>query len=83
MQFRGVKTFHLVQFILCDVCVSNPTRRLYNREIGGLIKGAVATGCKNLTLIMMSGETGDINIDGLTVHCVLATQWLLGSYKDE
>lgn len=57
---------------------SNPKTKLYNREIGGLLKGAAATGCTDLTLIMMSGETGDIEIDGKTIHRVLAYDWLLG-----
>ena len=29
---------------------------------------------------MMSGETGDLEIDGKTIHRVLATDWLLGRY---
>lgn len=57
---------------------SNPKTKLYNREIGGLLKGATATGCTDLTLIMMSGETGDIEIDGKTIRRVLAYDWLLG-----
>lgn len=57
---------------------SQPKTKLYNREIGGLLKGSAATGCTNLTLIMMSGETGDIVIEGKTIHRVLAVDWLLG-----
>ena len=33
--------------------------------------------CDNLTLIMMYGDKKDIVEDGKTVHCVLATDWLL------
>lgn len=83
VDFALVDRGHVIQLIQVTYNFTNPTRKLYNREIGGLIKGATATGCKNLTLIMMSGDTGDICINGLTVHCVLATQWLLEAYKDE
>ncbi|MCR5038857.1 MAG: DUF4143 domain-containing protein [Bacteroidales bacterium] len=56
---------------------SNPTTKLYNREVGDLLKGAAATRCPNLTLVMMLGETRDIQEGGFTVHCVSATDWLL------
>ena len=54
-----------------------PKVKLYNREIGGLLKGAATTGCTNLILIMMSGEEGDIEINGLIIHKVLAIRWLI------
>ena len=71
-----LKSFNLF-LIFFGFNFSNPKTKLYNREIGGLLKGAVATGCSNLTLIMMSGETGDLAIEGKTIHRVLASDWLL------
>lgn len=56
---------------------SHPKPKLYNREIGGLIKGSKDTGCINLTLIMMTGEEGDIQVEGLTIHKTLACHWLV------
>lgn len=56
---------------------SNPSVKQYNREVGGLIKGAKMTHCQNLTLISMTGPTDDIVKDDLTIHCVHATDWLL------
>lgn len=55
----------------------NPSKRLYNREIGGLLKGAALTKCNNLTLVMMYGETKDVVEEGKTVHCIEACDWLL------
>ena len=55
----------------------NPSKRLYNREIGGLLKGSTLTKCNNLTLIMMYGETKDVVVEGKTVHCIEACDWLL------
>ena len=56
---------------------SNPSVKLYNREIGGLVKGARKTGCTNLTLILMEGETGTLYVDGLTINRINAVDWLL------
>ena len=56
---------------------NNPSTKLYNREIGGLLKGAEKTGCKNLTLILMEGETGSLKVGGLTVNRINAVDWLL------
>ena len=77
VDFCVVDRNHVTSLIQVIYDFSNPKTKLYNREIGGLLKGAVATGCSNLTLIMMSGETGDLAIEGKTIHRVLASDWLL------
>ncbi len=56
---------------------TDPSAKLYNREISGLIKGAKATNCNQLTLVMMDGEPKDVQVEGYTIHCVLAVDWLL------
>ena len=62
---------------------SNPTTKLYNREIGGLLKGAKQTGCSQLTLIMMNGESRTIEVEGYTIKCIRAIDWLLNKYINE
>lgn len=78
VDFCMVDRNHVTQLIQVTYDFTQPKTKLYNREIGGLLKGAAATGCTNLTLIMMSGETGDLEIEGKTIHRVLAIDWLLG-----
>ena len=78
VDFCVVDRNHVTQLIQVTYQFSNPGVKLYNREIGGLLKGAAATGCNNLTLIMMSGETGDLEVEGKIIHRVLAVDWLLG-----
>lgn len=56
---------------------SSPGIKLYNREVQGLVKASRDTRCSSLTLVMMYGEPKDIVVNGCTVHCVLATDWLL------
>lgn len=91
VQFGAQKTCNLVQFRALKICKCNkvteliqvtydfsqPKTKLYNREIGGLLKGSADTGCKNLTLVMMTGEEGDIQVEELTIHKVLACHWLV------
>ena len=56
---------------------TNPSTKQYNREIGGLLKASKQTGCNNLTLVFLYGQEEDIEVDGKTIHKVLASEWLL------
>lgn len=76
VDFAIVERNKIIQLIQVTYDFVNPKTKLYNREIGGLVKGSVATGCTNLTLIMMTGEEGDVQINGLTIHKILASNWL-------
>lgn len=77
VDFAVVSRSHITQLIQVTYDFSSPKAKLYNREIGGLLKGSAATGCNDLTLIMMKGEAGDIVIENKTIHCVLAADWFL------
>ena len=77
VDFAVVDRGHVTQLVQVTYDFSNPSTRLYNREIGGLLKGATATHCNNLTLIMMHGESHDIKEGDYTIHCITATDWLL------
>ena len=46
-------------------------------KISGLLKGAAATRCRNLTLVMMQGEQRDIQVGEYIVRCVPVTDWRL------
>lgn len=76
VDFAIVERNKVKQLIQVTYDFNHPKTKLYNREIGGLLKGAAATGCTDLTLIMMSGEEEDIEVNGLTIHKVLAIRWL-------
>ena len=77
VDFALVERNKVLQLIQVTYDFNQPKTTLYNREIGGLLQGSAATGCTNLTLIMMSGEEGDVEIDGLIIHKVLAVHWLV------
>lgn len=78
VDFVVVDRNQIMQLIQVTYDFTSPKTKLYNREIGGLLKGSAATGCTNLTLVMMYGETGNITVDGKTIRCILARDWLLG-----
>lgn len=77
VDFVRTKMGHVEELIQVTYNFQNPTTKLYNREIGGLLKGAASTKCKKLTLIMMDGEECIIEQDGYTISCVLAINWLI------
>ena len=78
VDFAVVDRGHITQLIQVTYDFTSPRTKLYNREIGGLLKAAAATHCHNLTLIMMSGDVGDLTVGNEVVHRVLATDWFLG-----
>ena len=77
VDFVVVDQGHVKELVQVTYDFSNPSTKLYNREIGGLLKGAALTKCNHLTLVMMYGDTKDLTEDGKTIHCVEACDWLL------
>ncbi|MCH5242612.1 MAG: ATP-binding protein [Muribaculaceae bacterium] len=60
----------------------DPSIKLFNREIGNLIKASKSTGCKNLTLIIGEGEPKEIIKEGLTVKVKMIENWLLNPFHN-
>lgn len=77
VDFVVVESSHVRELIQVTYDFIDPSTKLYNREINGLLKGSKLTNCNNMTLIMMRGEERDIEVDGKIIHGVLAADWLL------
>lgn len=77
VDFVRVKGTHVQELIQVTYDFTQPRTKLYNREVGNLVKASNVLHCDNLTLVVMYGEPGDIVEGGKTIHCVLATDWLL------
>ena len=77
VDFVRVKGTHVEELIQVTYDFTQPRTKLYNREVGNLVKASDVLHCDNLTLVMMYGEPRDIVEVGKTIHCVLAAQWLL------
>jgi hypothetical protein len=54
--------------------ISNPKTR--RRELNGLVKAANKLQCKSLTLVTLDNQE-DVNLDGLNIHIVSASNWLI------
>ncbi len=77
VDFVRVKGTQVQELIQVTYDFTQPRTKLYNREVGNLVKASNVLHCDNLTLVVMYGEPGDI-VEGVkTIHCVLAAQWLL------
>ena len=77
VDFVRVKMSRIEELVQVTYDFREPATKQYNREIGGLIKGARLTQCDTLTLVMMDGKPQTIEKDGYCIHCVSATDWLL------
>lgn len=78
VDFVRVSMSKIVELLQVTYDFDEPSAKQYNREVGGLVKGAKLTGCKHLTLITMNGKPRTITEDGYIINCVRATDWLLG-----
>ncbi|MBQ8939455.1 MAG: ATP-binding protein [Paludibacteraceae bacterium] len=77
VDFVVVERNHVQELVQVTYDFSNPSEKLYKREIEGLTRGSVATHCDNLTLIVMYGDTGTIEHNGKKIRVVNAADWLL------
>ena len=77
VDFVVVEDFHVRELLQVTYDFTEPSTKLFNREVDALVKASKHTHCDNLTLIMMNGEVQDIQRGGKTIHCVLAADWLL------
>ncbi len=78
VDFVRTQASKVLELVQVTYDFNNPTTKLFNREIGGLVKAAKKTHCDLLTLIVMYGETGIIEHDGKKIRVVNAADWLLG-----
>lgn len=77
VDFVRVKGTQVQELIQVTYDFTQPRTKLYNREVGNLVKASSVLHCDNLTLIMMYGDQRDVVEDDKTIHCVPAIEWLL------
>lgn len=77
VDFVRVKGTQVQELIQVTYDFTQPRTKLYNREVGNLVKASNILHCDNLTLIMMYGDQREIVADGKTIRCVPAAEWLL------
>lgn len=79
VDFVIVERSHVKELIQVTYDFSNPSEKLFRREVEGLTRGSALTHCDNLTLIVMYGETGTIEHNGKKIRIVSASEWLVNS----
>jgi len=72
-----VERSHVKELIQVTYDFSNPSEKLFKREVEGLTRGSALTHCDNLTLVVMYGETGTIEHNGKKIRVVSASEWLV------
>lgn len=77
VDFVVVKSGRVDELIQVSYDFSNPSLKLRNRELMGLVKGADAVGCDRLTLVISEGEPRTEIIEGKRINIVKASEWLL------
>ena len=77
VDFVRVKGTQVQELIQVTYDFTQPRTKLYNREVGNLVKASNILYCDNLTLVMMYGDQREIVADGKTIRCVPAAEWLL------
>lgn len=77
VDFVRTQASKVLELIQVTYDFSDPSVKLFNREVGGLVKASARTGCNELTLIVMLGETGTIEHDDKRIRVVSAAEWLL------
>lgn len=78
VDFVVVRSGRIDELIQVSYDFSNPSQKLYKREIGGLVKGSESVKCDNLTLIIMEGTPEVKTVEGKRIKIVKASDWLLG-----
>ena len=77
VDFVVVSNSKIIELVQVTYNFREPSVKLRNRELFGLVKAAKQTKCKKLTLVMMEGEAGTELVEGFEVNKVLAVDWLL------
>ena len=77
VDFVLVERSHVKELIQVTYDFSNPSEKLFKREVEGLTRASALTLCDNLTLIVMYGETGTIEHNGKKIRVVSASEWLV------
>lgn len=60
---------------------TNPSQKLYRREVGGLLKGSKMTNCDKLTLVALKVPSETIDVEGKKSGVYLPLNGYLGNKR--
>lgn len=66
----------VLELIQVTYVLDKTNKKLYKREVEGLIKGAKQTECNHLTIVCLEGDSETLETDNYRIEVVKATEWL-------
>lgn len=67
---------HVLELIQVTYKLDIKNKKLYKREVEGLLKGSALTKCEQLTLVCLEGESEELEIDNHKIKVIKASEWL-------
>lgn len=76
VDFLVYDSSRVLELIQVTYALDKTNKKLYRREVGGLIKGAKQTNCEHLTIICLEGNSETLQIDNYKIEVIKAAEWL-------
>lgn len=76
VDFVVYESSRVLELIQVTYALDKTNKKLYKREVEGLIKGAKQTKCDHLTIICLEGDSETLEIDNYRIDVVKAVEWL-------
>lgn len=76
VDFLIYESSQVLELIQVTYALDKMNKKLYRREVGGLIKAAQQTKCNHLTIICLEGVTETLQIDDYKIEIIKAVEWL-------
>lgn len=76
VDFLIYESSQVLELIQVTYALDKMNKKLYRREVGGLIKAAQQTKCNHLTIICLEGITETLQIDDYKIEIIKAVEWL-------
>lgn len=80
VDFLIYESSQVLELIQVTYALDKMNKKLYRREVGGLIKAAQQTKCNHLTIICLEGVTETLQIDDYKIEIIKAVEWLCKPY---
>ena len=76
VDFLVYESSQVLELIQVTYALDKSNKKLYKREVEGLIKGAKQTKCERLTIVCLEGESEILQVNNYKIEVVKAAEWL-------
>lgn len=81
VDFAVYDSSRVLELIQVTYELDKTNKKLFKREIGGLIKGAKMTNCERLTIVCLEGSSETLDIENHKIEVIKATEWLCNQIR--